>query len=467
MAFNSDTVPLLPQSSRTTPNRGGSIRDSTPVAVVLPKIAVLSKDNVASGRSGLQTPTTPGYDISGRVSRTPLVSRANPPALGCEFPEVDRGTEKETENHLEVQRKKGQNTIIPAIQELSLDITGEAQLELKHTTDASKTTTKTDGYLKPKLGYKQTKNERRPRTQYGLNRDESNHGPRRGRPTTSTWPSIQYKLWIDTSNLSFHRLSSDERVLSVMRARENQTKRCMSISRDAQSDSRRMLVPGIDKRTPIQTGSMSDAVTDLYVGTLDTWKVDSSHVQKTRPRQSSHRSKYDFKNKLKHPAKATSSANIINSSPGLDGFATGNTSLRLPSRLGRHSLDCFLKNSNDKSDMMLVKPKVASDILTDRNEAVGVCITPSCSQRSKLLQLRGFVRNPVGYRENARKKGLTNQGMFRLENAGKAKDKFNGRSKNQMSFRIPQEKISDIPSPSPPELLDDTCHIMTYISSKS
>lgn len=428
---------LASLSARTTPRYA-------PSPIVLPKVRVLSTNHTPAAQS--PTPEDPVLP--------------NPPV----YTKLPRKEFNPNENEV----------ITAAIRELELDIEPKTKNTHFNLRDSTKFTRIADEQLQCQrilekgsqdrnLGKKTSKEERKEKRTFSH--------PERLR--TVTWPSLQYKLWIDASNLSLHRLNTTGRpgrpVGLTRSSRQSDTKQ--GVQRVSTSSS--------GKRTRNGSLNFHHKDTDLTIGYPEQWHISSSHVNRG----------------------LTPGANASRRDPmkNVDGKrSAGRVDFtRLPSRMGRSSLESFLSNSkgellrNLQVDPLLKSQiKSSSPVTTTAVDA----IAQLRDSRITALKLRGVVRNPdIGHREKVRikKVKISTQSEGIDETRGVPSNARTGAKK--LSFKIPLGSSSsnwerevegiedqhkwirgvgkgvanvDVAPPPAPLHFEDAYHIMKYVSTK-
>jgi len=213
--------------------------------------------------------------------------------------------------------------------------------------------------------------------------------------------------------------------------------------------------------------SSSHKMTDLCIGIQETWKVNSSEPQKTRAKQPL-QSHVASKNKSKLEDKPSLHFSPLRSSLDVVGLSTGHASCRTGSRLGKNSLDDFLKNAGgNSSSFPKVKPKLASDKVLNHMEGIQIHMSSMTSQQNQLLELKGFVRDPVLSQnevkrfsprlDNKRSKGVRLGSG--LENSLACK-----RQSLRTPYNLKESHSSDVPIHLPSNPFDESYQIFTYVA---
>lgn len=399
-------------SERETPRSGRG----TPGIVVLPKLQVLSTS---------QTP----------AAHTPT-PEADPPVC---MPKLAR----------EASQEVLVTAVTATIRELELEIEPRTQFNSNGTRAEQ-----LKGRMRPEIS------SRDPEDQKAKRRFDH---PERMR--TVTWPALQYKLWIDTSNLSLHRLNTTERPMTTAHSLKGQSGRAAQAERMTASSSRKGTRNGRSDFPHVE-GSFPEM-----------WHVKSSHchVNKSRDRGLTPSRKRDStKTELIDGKRPTSRDNFP----------------RLPSRLGRNSLDGFLNNSRvELLRNLQVDPRLKTQIDRHVTTTSSDTIASLKDPRIPALKLRGVTRNPgnMGHQEKAmvKKVKISTQSESRSEKPGVARSA----GAKKLSFKIPFDSSTwenvevdgtkdnqkwvtkgvtntDVPPPPAPLHLEGAYHITKYISTK-
>ena len=286
------------------------------------------------------------------------------------------------------------------------------------------------------------------------------HNQRRVPPErfSHTWPSVQYKLWLDLSNLSLHRLIGDERIPQPPSDRQTE-----NLKRSHYDDNKklhsRVIAAGVLNEPP-----------DLCIGS-DKWKVDASLTGGSSLQRNISLKQGDV---FQRQISSTRGHRILsgsrrstenrNATSGVAEFP------RLPSRMGRNSLQKYYLNGTcGEVNTTTVHPKIVSARRMERNN-VSTKMTSTCEplpqdSHLKLLRLKGFVRDPVGFRSNPRRKeveSLNEEGRLELEERQVNK-------KRKLVFQVPHTSVEarsvtgDVPSSSSSLHFDDTYYITKYL----
>lgn len=238
------------------------------------------------------------------------------------------------------------------------------------------------------------------------------------RVRTKTWPSLQYQLWLDASNLPLHFLCDDERAnrpldyfypqrgkkkSNLLSIRSNSSVKVDStniLKRDVSSQYLSVSKPPVRPNmssgdvptTRMRKGSsdvkqntsteLEAAATDVHLGAGKSWQVASSYIHK--------RSEY------------RNSSGSRSNTPHL-GLSRLPQKPRLPSRMGQNNLEAFLKQTN-----LTHKPVSRDSNRTERPASpskLATFISPrhfcNTSAEVHLLSLRSYARNPTLLQEFA------------------------------------------------------------------
>lgn len=434
---------LASVSARATPRSRRDVDTPGPINIVLPKIQVLSSAS-GSRPCSTQPPSAPSHGFSQSQRASKLT-----------------GKEFKTDERLQL--------VTAAVQDLELRIEPRVGNEQRLTAlcmSAEEANSKAETPWRMSVG----------KTGACRQDDHWKSGSRRERhPRMLTWPALQYKLWVDSSNLSLHRLSSDRRVVANhTRSRRQQQDwtpaNNLSLSPIIKSSTERVLESAAGSRRTRHKGGNLNEQAKLVVGSPEKWMVDSSlvghHV---------------------HPRESSSIGDTKRMSPDFVGEELeGNeremgvpTFPRLPSRLGRNSLGCFLDNAGARLANLQVQPRLKSPAKRPRptSTAPGVMLR-SQESKTQMLRLKGLVRNPTDNYEKQQMKPRRGNDEFNV--TGKHTQRQGdsrilkhgvGSSTKQLSFAVPfgsselKDKVlrADVPLPQARMQLDDTYHIMTYL----
>lgn len=332
-------------SLRATPRS----RVDTPCAVVLPKIQVASTD-VSATQS-----RAPGDQLGLHKPVEDKSRSTDSPVKECSLTQKEAlvytaATIREMELEIEPNSKNGHSNNLQDTARFGGGITGNINLPRSRTRSDRSPEAKAS---KP--------SERDQRT---FTHPE--------RPRTVTWPSLQYKVWVDSSNLSFHRLNATNRPVSQIRS-----------SRQCERNFTKQQVIALSRGKRIGSGraSLLTEDTEFVIGSPEKWHVSLSHV-----------------NKVSTGGASNAQRRILDPTKRSDMPTTGVNFPRLPSRMGRNSLDCFLDNSEgDALSNLQVRPRLKSQVgknrlALDADTSVDSSLRDS---RTSALKLRGIVRNPA------------------------------------------------------------------------
>ncbi len=370
----------LVSSARATPKG----RRDTPNAVVLPKIGVLSTENFSS-LSCAEDSNNKNIllQASGKQSYLPVATGNGP--------EGNFGVHGLVIRELELEIAEPKERTLPGVKGgFAPSSKNEAQ---------SISTAKTPSKNQQTQCFTSMKVPGADRLQ---------NPARLGHPRLQTWPSLQYKMWLDTSNLSLYRLTADNRI--------------------ARPCSRQQINRASIRDTPrrIRNNGREDS-NNLTVGSPEKWQVNSSQAHRPEPRNTCLEAIADTNRDL-------------NGDPGTP---IALTMPRLPSRMGRNSLNHFLENLNDESlrtsNLSRVSPRVRSSVKKQTSSTVteATDVMPSSSQHISILKLKGLVRNPLlGEHNEKQKDGIRkNKTLDTAREQNSKKDK--GKEKKHLSFAIP------------------------------
>lgn len=250
----------------------------------------------------------------------------------------------------------------------------------------------------------------------------------------STWPALQHRLWVDASNLplsnpSRYQLNTDRRrfenrPLSMRSRRKDQMPTSQEQCHQKKA-AQKLALPARGGGKSFESRLSEEA--ELVIGSPEKWRVGSSHIRRT------HRGDGESVN--------FAEVKFLKESGDLP---------RLPSRLGRNSLDLYIHSSSPmvRSGMKSpVKGKRECAITTKGKREAGTATTDiavassvtDTSLRMKTLKLKGLVRNPalgperLGPRlEKGKNQSLAETRLNR--DATRLQSKSN---KKQLSFSIP------------------------------
>ena len=238
---------------------------------------------------------------------------------------------------------------------------------------------------------------------------------------TVTWPSLKYKEWMDASFLSFHRLSSNYRVISSMMGQEEGG----AHSRHPLSEQRRNLTSSSGAGGEAKSSSSNINNEDEFVvGAPEKWHVSSSHVKKARSCRQLDEAKSRGIND-------DSRAKVIELP-------------RLPSRLGRNSLQSFLEYSAGKQSSLQIRTqgsqprgkgqhqgaeKSRTLLLPQGGFLAGpaplttadAVLLPAQRARESVLRLQGCMRNPGSSTSKAHLQQQRGEGRVAVIDSGGSK----------------------------------------------
>lgn len=418
-----DSTGVASPTARTTPNRS---RRDTP-GLVLPKVQMLSTNRSSSAQSPKQEDPV-SSDLVNNIQKLP----GSLPGKQFSYDRSEAlvtATIRELELDIEPRAKNPGFSRMASERQIRLDKASQNR------------------YLEKKVS-KEEQNGRR----------TFNH-PERLR--TVTWPSLQYKLWIDTSNLSLHRLNIARRPVSITHS-SSQSNRNFGGSSASSSRQR--------------TGN--DFRHKNAVDYPEHWHVNSSHVSRGLSSHAIRREGF-AKNEFIDGKRPTSRVRFP----------------RLPSRMGRNSLEGFLSNSKGELLRNLqVDPRLKSKLPEATTAADS--LAPLQDSRTTALKLRGVVRNPdMEHREKVKvvkKVKISTQLDSRTETS-RGFPRGSRTAAKKLSFKIPVgssnwerevEEIvdeqkwvhrygagkgvvdTDVAPPPAPLHLEGAYHIMKYIATK-
>lgn len=432
------STPLASLSARATPRS----RRGTFSTLVLPKIQVLSSSNATTG--GAPSPTALETDSDDAKTLSPL----------------NKGTQLQDD----VSRLHGAGTgglVTATIRELELEIDPVIKRNLRNIEIEAKEVEQTQyrqRFLYPDTNSKPVRRDRR----------VIDHE----RARIQTWPSLQYKVWLDTSNLSLHRLNTINRpmgrVSTTQQGNRNFSQSNLPSaqqeltkwSSDANKSSTLSAGPG-EKETGAIKASLLDSTDELIVGSPEKWHVVSSHVltdtytkgtlqnyprdNSARPRPRGNR----YTGRIEYP--------------------------RLPSRMGRNTFDSFLDNASGKiSVQMRPRLPVKTGPLSTTVDSV-----PSHDSKTdpKMLKLKGLIRNPIEHKEKGKRVMISTKMEAIEERWRNIQRETDTRAKKTLSFKVTSGRGrhevrgrgfvgTDMSSPPTPVDMEGTYHITRYIATK-
>ena len=240
------------------------------------------------------------------------------------------------------------------------------------------------------------------------------------RPRTKTWPALQYKLWLDSSNLPLHLLCNDERanrpqhlLLPQMARKGTKSSRPSS----SINDSFKLINTSTDhgktnsdwsvkflsvSRPPFRSDKKNsdnsvlshkaeeerkraelDAVNGLHVGVGESWQVATSYAHRPESRQRQNQKLMIGNGKLR----SVGGVNLPQVGRGMYP--------RIPSRMGQNNLEVFLKQNTTIGD---VSHSHSGEFIPGLNKLPTAVISPrhfcNTSAEVSLLTLRSYARNP-------------------------------------------------------------------------
>ena len=261
------------------------------------------------------------------------------------------------------------------------------------------------------------------------------------RERTKTWPALQYKLWLDSSNLPLHLLCNDERAnrpqrillpqvarksaksssrpsssinnsfnfkLNKMPANRDKSQgrdwsvKFLSVSQPPFRPDKKNNDGGILSRKTEEGGKrVTEAaaadVNGLQVGVGESWQVATSYSHRPESRQ---------KQNQKSIGRLRSVGGVNNNN--LPQVGKG-TYPRIPSRMGQNNLDSFLKQNTNLGDMShshsgdpipgLARANTCTNLSSSPpSKLQTAAISPryfcNTSAEVRLLTLRSYARNP-------------------------------------------------------------------------
>ena len=262
------------------------------------------------------------------------------------------------------------------------------------------------------------------------------------RPRTKTWPALQYRLWLDASNLPLHLLSNDERanrppyLLHLLTTRKsqkfshpgssNETFKVMSTdgkrNKDWSGNFLNVLRPPfrpdmkrndsgvLNRKTDKERKGVEGAaaVNGLQVGVGESWQVASSYAR----RPESHHSGQNQKS-IPGRLKSILSVNLPQANQAGKVLYP-----RIPSRMGPNNFEAFLKQNTSLGGMSHSsesnperRPQSSSSKLAAAHNIISPRHFCSTSAEVNLLTLRSYARNPKMLQElgeKSRESKLTN-----------------------------------------------------------
>ena len=445
------STPLASLSARATPRS----RRGTLGTLVLPKIQILSSTNVTTGAPS--PITAPGTDADGEI-KTP--SHAN------------RGSQEDA-----VSRLNGAGTgglVTAAIRELELEIPVDPVRRNNRYVEIEPKEIETQYRQRDLYTDTTSKTVRR-------DRQVSN----RERARTQTWPSLQYKVWLDTSNLSMHRLNAIDRPMPTGRVSTTQSTHSnlpsaqqgvAKWSPNAKKPSTLSMRRGSQTCTGIKP-SLLDRTDELIVGSPEKWQVVSSHVLTDANIAKSTLHGYPREGTAT-PARGRGVGGGTTSTR----YSAGRVEYpRLPSRMGRNTFDSFLDNANGKISLQM-RPRLP--VKTGPPSATVDIVSPRDSDSKmdpKMLKLKGLIRTPIEHHKEREKRVTISTKMEDIEEHWRniQQQETEAKTKKMLSFKVPSSSGrgrhemrkrgctgTDTSSPPTPVDMESTYHITRYIATK-
>ena len=285
--------------------------------------------------------------------------------------------------------------------------------------------------------------------------------PGSNRPQSTTWPSLQYNVWLDVSNLPLHFLTNDERVTprTIIPLHSTLVPPSSSSGRRRQQiqdvlptnvplygyhdnkESNDEIVSNLPKlhisnRSTIKQRSQA---TPLRVGGGDhSWRVSSSYTAKGRSED-----KY-------HAKISGRKGSAVDRTPSLSISAVP----RLPSRMGNNSLSMYLHQT---MTLLQRNADTANTGNTRRhygNEMSSLGRGLNGGQ-AQLMELKSLARNPsVKRRQDTARQSQQRQVTMTSQSA------LDG-------IKVPHGEIvlSDVTPPPTPPTLEGVCKVRIYLST--
>lgn len=305
------------------------------------------------------------------------------------------------------------------------------------------------------------------------------------RPRTNTWPSLQYRLWLDASNLPLHCLCDDERATRPPYAYAPKRRKGPKwfagssysfADRNNKDWSTRFLCVSkpprpVSGRSGALKGGENEMAASLHVGVGESWQVTSSYT---------HRGSHD-QNKTFGRINCISPSVHPSSQTGTFPYP------RLPSRMGSNNLEAFLKQSNglELSHSGEPIPGVPSSKLAMITSPRHFCDT---SAEVNLLSLRSYARNPTLMEEILERQKpelpATHQNELRREAetfkqhvadggrhvrikvpCGSEEDHVKVEGLRRTTIRNVKRPRSDVTPPPTPPIMEKAYRIKNYITS--
>ena len=427
-------------SARATPKG----RRDTPNTAVLPKIGILSTESFSVPQSRAEEENPPDQQHSMPQAGTKL-----PAALTGPEGELSFIAQPLAPREMELDIKEPKGGILPAVSFLP----GEGQL-MAPNLSSSKAGSPSKESHSMLASVKASKDERFARMRDSV---DSRH------PRVKTWPSLQYKLWIDTSNLSLYRLTAEHRIARPSSIKSRQPRSRVSAT--------------VTARVPCSNGgTILREENSLSIGSTEKWRVRSSQARKTGT----------------YPETKTC---LDAANSDLCTQTAVPTIPRLPSRMGRNSFGHFLENSNNggyfrgANLLSRVNPRLKSPMKTTHKPVAEAkdalkALTSQHDSQIAILKLKGLVRNPAILEQQNTKKD--HRKLEKETNIAKdpslKKEQHEIKKKKHLSFAIPsgsefvgvdgnapriEGAAADILLHTTQLHLDDSVHIMKYVSTKT
>ena len=238
------------------------------------------------------------------------------------------------------------------------------------------------------------------------------------RSRTKTWPALQYKLWLDSSNLPLHLLCNDERankpqhLLLPQVARKstkssrpsssiNDSFKLINTSTDHGKSNRDWSVKFLSvSRPPFRPDKKNsddsllshkaeeerkraevEAVSGLHIGVGESWQVATSYAHRPKSRQRQNQKLMTGR------LRSIGGANLPQVGKG--------TYPCIPSRMGQNNLEAYLKQDTTFGD---VSHSHSGESIPGLSKLPTAVISPryfcNTSAEVSLLTLRSYARNP-------------------------------------------------------------------------
>ncbi len=464
-------------TARSTPSR-----KDTPGAVLLPKLTVLSKENFTEN-SSRSTPQvhTPALGHVSRASHRgeDTFTTTSYGTSTVRKPTSSSGATGKMEDGSIIVDNEG-GPVVPTVKNIQLDIVGTKPDSSRFGASGSNKArhTKVTGYHGHHNGIQE----------FPIKKPDV---PKRAEAVTlsSTWPSVQYQVWVDISNLSLHRLSRDERAYHPSTGRGG---RGRNASRSSQRRQRNVTSSDDRIRSSRQSSSRSsNSNNNITTGASlsvesspGEWRIKSSQVTINSKKQPHSTTTTTTTATTRDIEKPSSIGN------NLENYGSDDTTTllyhlpRLPSRMGENSLDQFFSSFSGGGGggsgvgwgsnihmrgMAQVNPIImATKNLKRRSEntETTTAVPPfsgdypgSTRDSNPLLKLKGLVRDPVSYRlREAQEKKSSG-----VRDGSKGVEKRTlGNKAKFLSFSVPYGS-TDISLPPSPIQFDDVYQIKRYI----